>query len=97
MEDKLHKLRNWISHGSMQQFFTEVSPKLLTMGYETDLVGDKLSIFRVEKQGGFLGIGAKKVRTAVLEATRQGDDIQIADASLDPSVVDVILGFMHAH
>jgi len=97
MDEKLHKLRNWISHGSMQQFFTEVSPKLLALGYETDLVGDRLSIFRVEKRGGFLGIGAKKVRTAVLDATRQGDDIEIDSASLDPGVVDLILGFMHAH
>jgi len=97
MEEKLHKLRNWISHGSMQQFFTEVSPKLLALGYETDLVGGKLSIFRVEKQGGFLGIGAKKVRTAVLETTRQGDDIEIDSTTVDPAIVDVILGFMHAH
>jgi len=97
MDEKLHKLRNWISHGSMQQFFTEVSPKLLVLGYETDLVGDKLSIFRVEKKGGFLGIGAKKVRTAVLDATRQGDDIVIDDATLEPAVVDLILSFMHAH
>ena len=96
-EKKLHKLCNWISHGTLQQFFTEVSPKLLAQGYETDLVGEKLTCYSVEKQGGFLGIGVRKVRKPVLEVMREGDEVTINEETLDSQFVEIVLGLLHTH
>jgi hypothetical protein len=97
MEEKLHKLRTWIGHGSLRQFYTEVAPKLITQGYQIKLVGNVLTCYSESKEGGFLGIGARKTVKTLLKAVVEPDDIKIAEEDVDPEFLDVVLSLLKQH
>ena len=97
MDDKLTTIRNWANHGTISQFKNEVMAKVGDQGYEAEATGKAVTFFRVTKQGGFLGIGAKKVRTAVLTVTRDGADVRVPAASADAEFVDLLLSTLLSH
>ena len=97
MDDKLHKLRNWIGHGSLHQFYAEVAPKLTAKGYQVDLAGNELTCYSVTKQGGFLGIGRRTVRKSVLKAVVSEDGVELPSSDVDPAFVDLVLSLLRQH
>ena len=70
MDEKTRKVLAWATHGTPKQFYTEVSAKTSSHGYLTELKGDTLTCYRIRKEGGFLGIGARKIKEPVLRVTR---------------------------
>ncbi|MBM3187910.1 MAG: hypothetical protein FJZ90_04215 [Chloroflexi bacterium] len=97
MEDTLRKLQIWASHGTIRQFYTEVSAKISPLGYEAEMTGDTVTCYRVRKEGGFLGIGARKVREPVFKVTRTDSEIVIDESSLDKEFVTLLAGMLAQH
>jgi len=98
MEEKLHKLRNWASHGTLRQFRTEISAKLANeQEYEMELEGDTLTCYRVRKEGGFLGIGVKKIKETVLKVIGEGADLQIPEDSADAEFIELLSQKLKQH
>ena len=69
MEDELRTVQRWASHGTLRQFASEIQASLSESDEQvkTEVEGDGLTVYRVRKEGGFLGIGARKIREPVLE------------------------------
>ena len=97
MEDALHKIRNWASHGTLRQFRTEIAGKVAPDGYEVEMEGDTLVCYRVSKAGGFLGIGARKVKETVLEVVGEGEGMQMIEESADEEFVAYLAGKLTQH
>jgi len=97
MEEELHKLAVWASHGTLRQFYAEISGKANTLGYKTELEGNTLRVFTSHKEGGFLGIGAKEIKEPVFEVTKDGIDIQVNDDVADEGFVHAIVPLLTAH
>ncbi len=88
MEEDLRKIRVWASHGTMRQFAAEVAARLSGLsGYKSELDGDTLTVFRIQKIGGFLGIGARKERQPVLRIIKEGSSVAIPEDSIDPEFI----------
>ena len=87
MQDQLFKIHVWASHGSMKQFSAEVIAKLSMIGYDAELDGDTLTCYKLEHNGGFLGIGVKKTKRTVLKIIRKGSDVEIPESEADPAFV----------
>lgn len=97
MEDSVRKIQVWASHGTLRQFFAELSAKLTNLDAQCELEGNTITCYRGTKTGGFLGIGARKVKTPLLKITREGDRIIIADEPLDREFVDRLAEELKAH
>lgn len=97
MEDTLHKIQVWASHGTLRQFLYEVSAKIAAHGYQAALEGDTLTCFKVRKEGGFLGIGARKVREPVFKLTRKGEEIEIDPNAIDEEFVTLLASLLKQH
>jgi len=97
MEEALQKIRTWASHGTMRQFYTEISAKLADTEYQVELDGDTVRCFRVRKEGGFLGIGARKIKDVLLELTRTEDTVKVDEEHMDPAFVEMLGGLLRQH
>ena len=97
MDDKLTAIRNWANHGTISQFKNEVMAKIGDKEYEADATSKAVTFFHVTKKGGFLGIGASKVRKAVLTVTRDGTDVRVPADSADPDFVALLLSTLSSH
>lgn len=97
MEDALHKIQNWASHGTMRQFLAEISAKVAEEGYEVAVDGAALVCSRVHKEGGFLGIGAKKISEPVLRIEYEDGLANIAPEPVDAEFVTYLSGLLGAH
>ncbi len=97
MDESVRKIQVWASHGTLRQFFAELSAKLLNMGVQCKLEGSTITCYRVEKQGGFLGIGAKKTEIPLLKITKDGDQISIDEDTLDLEFVERLAAEFQAH
>jgi len=97
MEDALHKIQVWASHGTMKQFSAEVIAKLSKIGIKAELEGDTLTCYVDEKKGGLLGIGAKKERKTLLVITRKGDEVNIPVDKADPAFVEQLSELLKQH
>lgn len=79
-KNELQKITSWAGMGTPRQFFLEVTSKLNGTEYEAELEDDVLTCYRVEKEGGILGIGGKTVREPVLELTFPDEgDVEVAE------------------
>lgn len=87
MEDALRKVTTWASHGTLRQFYTELTARISEEEYEVDIEEEKLTCYKVSKQGGFLGIGVKKTRKPVLVVETEGDLVNVDQDSADPDFV----------
>ncbi|NLX37180.1 MAG: hypothetical protein GXY68_10880 [Chloroflexi bacterium] len=97
MEQDLLKLRRWMSHGSARQFYTEIAYKIVDQGYEAEIIGNTVTCYLVKKQGGFLGIGARKVKTPVLVVTQRDHEVDIDARNADPEFVAGLTELLRAH
>lgn len=97
MEEELQRIRNWASHGTIRQFYTEVAARVTELGYQAELEGNALMCYKVHKEGGFLGIGARKIRETVLQVTREGDEVLVPEESADEEFVRLLAGVLTQH
>ena len=97
MEQELLKLRRWMSHGTPRQFYTEIAYKIASEGYKAEIEGETVTCYRVKKQGGFLGIGGKKVTSPVLVVTRRDEEVDIDAKNADPEFVSLLTELLKAH
>ena len=97
MEDNLLKLRRWMSHGNPRQFYTEIAYKIAAQGYVAEIADETVTCYRVKKQGGFLGIGARQVKTPVLVVARQGEEVVIDEAHADAEFLQLLMDLLQAH
>lgn len=97
MQDELHKIHIWASHGTMKQFSAEVIAKLSKIGYNADLNGDTLTCYKIEHQGGILGIGVRKTKRTVLKIIRKGSDVEIPENEADPEFVAELSELLKQH
>jgi len=86
-----------MSHGSPRQFYSEIAYKIEPRGYEAEIDGETVTCYRVKKQGGLLGIGARRVRTPVLVLTKKGASIEIDEEHADPEFVALLGELLKAH
>lgn len=97
MEDSLRKVTTWASHGTLRQFYTELTARIPEDEYEVDLGEEKLTCYRVSKEGGFLGIGAKKIRKPVLVVAKEGDLLNVDQDAADPDFVEYLATRLTQH
>ncbi|MHB1295277.1 MAG: hypothetical protein ACYC4R_09825 [Anaerolineae bacterium] len=97
MEDKVRTICRWACHGTMNQFFTEISSKTSQLGYQSELSGNTLTCYKMVKSGGVIGIGTKKIKQPVLTIIHNGDGITVPPESVDEQFLDQLLVRLKAH
>ena len=97
MQDKLLKVQRWSGHGTIRQFQSELSARLSEDGYETAIEGEALVCYRIRKEGGFLGIGAKTIREPVLRVNYVDGLANLDEKSADPEFIEYLSGLLTAH
>jgi len=97
MEEELRTIRSWASHGTLRQFRTEISGKVAADGYRVQLQGDTLTVYRIRKEGGFLGIGARKIEEPVLVVIGEGAGMRIPQESADEEFVGLLASKLKQH
>lgn len=96
MDEQITRLKNWVSHGTMRQFYTEMQAKLANTEYTVELVGDVITFYRTRKEGGILGLFARRVREQLLQISRQDDQVVIAEGA-DPEFVQYVNSLLKQH
>jgi hypothetical protein len=97
MEAELQKIKRWSSHGTLRQFYAEVSAKALTKGYRTELDGNTITFYRTRKEGGLLGIGARTIKEPVLRIIRHDDTVEIPEDIVDEKFVRELADSLKQH
>ena len=97
MDEAILKIKNWASHGTLRQFYTEMAGKLRPLGYEVLLEGEALVFQKVSKEGGFLGLFGRRVATEVLRVIRHDDHVDIPEAGVDAEFVTMLAGLLRQH
>ncbi|MBA7703241.1 hypothetical protein ES703_112023 [subsurface metagenome] len=97
MEEELRTIRSWASHGTLRQFRTEMSAKVAADGYGVTLEGDTLTVYRIRKEGGFLGIGARKIEEPVLVVIGEGANMRIPEESADEEFLALLAPKLKQH
>jgi len=97
MEEELRTIRSWASHGTLRQFRTEISAKVAEDGYQVKLEGDTLTVYKIRKEGGFLGIGARKIEEPVLKVVGEGAGMTIPEESADEEFVRLLAPKLTQH
>ncbi len=96
MDEHLQRLRRWIRNSTLRQFYTELDARLPKGAYALELEGDTLTVFRLEKSRGLLGIGARSIRRPCLAVVRHNDAIEISPESADPAFVALLAEMMRS-
>jgi len=97
MEEMVDRLATWASHGTLEQFRTEIDGYLKHEGYDSEIQGDELVIFRPRKEGGFLGIGAKTIKEPLLKISRAGGKVHILPEPIDEELVQYLNSCLRQH
>lgn len=98
MEKKLQEIDTWANMGTIRQFQIELSARLADEGdYDVQLEGDTLRVYENEKEGGFLGIGARKSSKLVLEVRKEGEQAIVQKDSVDLEFVDKLNALLEHH
>jgi len=97
MDEAILKIKNWASHGTLQQFYTEIAAKLRPLGYEVALEGEAIVFRKVSKEGGFLGLFRRRAATEVLRVIRHDDQVEIPEASTDAEFVTLVADLLKQH
>ncbi len=97
-KDELQKITSWAGMGTPRQFYLEVTSKLSGTDYEAEMEDDVITCYRVEKQGGILGIGGKTVREPVLEMTFPDvGDVEMAEEPRQQEFIELLAGRLTQH
>ena len=97
MEDALRQIKLWAGQRTPNQFYTDVSARAGKEGYEAELVGNTMTVYKVLKEGGFLGIGGRQVRKAVIKVIRQDNEVTIPEEPFDQECVRELAGLLKPH
>ena len=100
MDEELHKVQRWASHGTLRQFASEVRAALSKTDerVEIEVQEDALTIARVRKEGGFLGIGARTVKDPVLRFKADAAGVVSVDENTaDESFVHLLASALGQH
>lgn len=97
MEEILDRIATWASHGTLAQFRTEVDGYLKAQGYESEVQGEELLIYRARKKGGFLGIGAKTIKEPLMRISRAGGTVHVLPEPLDEELVHYLNSILRQH
>lgn len=97
-KDELQTITSWAGMGTPRQFYLEVASKVGGTDYEVELEDDVLTCYRVEKEGGILGIGGKTVREPVLELVFPDEgDVEVAEEPRDQEFIEFLAGVLVQH
>ncbi len=97
MEEIVDRIAVWASHGTLSQFQTEVDGYLKGRGYDSEVQGEELLIYRPQKEGGFLGIGAKTVKEPLLIISKSGGTVSIPSEPRDGELIQYLGSILHQH
>jgi hypothetical protein len=97
MDDSMQRVRRWASHGNLRQFYAELGARLAKEGYEIEIEGDTLTVYGVEKQGGFLGLGGRKIRQPKLKVVQHNDSVEVPEEDADPEFVALLAERLRSH
>ncbi len=97
MEEILERIATWASHGTLSQFRTEIDGYLKDRGYDSEVQGNELLIYRPRKQGGFLGIGAKTVKEPLMKIRRSEDTVHVLREPLDEEFARYLNSCLRQH
>lgn len=97
MEEILDRIAVWASHGTLSQFRTEVDGYLKGRGYDSEVQGEELLIYRPHKEGGFLGIGAKTIKEPLLIISKAGGTVSIPPEPRDEELIQYLSSVLHQH
>jgi hypothetical protein len=97
MEEDLRKIMLWAGHGTPRQFYYELVARLSDEGYEVELEGETLTVFKSHREGGFLGIGGRKIKEIFLELDYEGGEVSIDPESANAEVVSYLARALEAH
>jgi hypothetical protein len=97
MEEILDRIAIWASHGTLSQFRAEIDGYLTSRGYDSEVQGEELLIYRPHKEGGFLGIGAKTIREALLKISKAGGTVSIPQEPRDEELIQYLNTILHQH
>jgi hypothetical protein len=95
--EALHKIQMWAKHGTPRQFLTEIEAKITPHGYSAALEGNHIVCYKLEKKGGFIGIGARQVRRPVLRIIYDQDRVLIPEESALPEFVSLLSSLLKVH
>lgn len=97
MEEILDRIAVWASHGTLSQFRTEVDGYLKSRGYDSEVQGNELLIFRPHKEGGFLGIGAKTIKEPLLIISKAEGTVSIPSEPRDEELIQYLSSILRQH
>ena len=97
MDERLLAIRNWANHGTINQFKNEVMAKIGSKSYQAETSGNSVTFYRMSKSGGFLGIGARKVREEVLTVIKDGVDVRVPEDQADAAFVALLSSTLSSH
>ena len=97
MEELRERIATWASHGTLAQFRMELDGYLKGEGYDSEVQGEELVIFKRRKEGGFLGIGAKTIKEPRLRISRAGGAARILPEPFDEELVRFIGSCLREH
>jgi len=84
LKQTLEQITRHASIGTLKQFHTMLEAKLENTDYTAEMNENHIRCYRVTKQGGFLGFGAKTIREPVMEIAKKNGVVEIAPEPLDP-------------
>jgi hypothetical protein len=98
MEEELREIRNWANHGTLGQFYNEVISRAGDEGYDAEMEGNAVTCYRVNHEGGFLGIGGRTEKEVVLKAIDNEDGtISVPKESADKEFVNLLASKLTQH
>lgn len=95
--EALHKIQVWAKHGTPRQFLTEIEAKIAPYGYVVALEGNHLVCYKLEKKGGFIGIGVRQVKQPVLRIIYDQDRVLVPEETAAPEFVNLLSSLLKGH
>lgn len=93
-----NRILTWAGMGTPRQFYLEVVSKIDGTNYEAELEDRVITCYRVEKEGGFLGIGGETVREPVLKVVfPEGEEPEIPEEPRDEEFIELLAGELTQH
>ena len=89
IQDSIDTIANWAVRGTIRQFYNEMQARLIDdPDYHAELQGNTVVFVHETKQGGFLGIGGRKVSETALEVHKDEEgEVTIPSEPMDEEFV----------
>ncbi|MFH1085773.1 MAG: hypothetical protein V1772_08440 [Chloroflexota bacterium] len=97
MDDPLRRVQLWASHGTPRQLMHELAAKLSDQPYRVEEKRGVVTVSRVTREGGFLGIGARQRKQVLLQVTYKGDEILLSPEQPDAALVQFLSEQLKQH